>query len=89
MGRTLAINEVGVVESLELSVAQNECQSITLGNNHAAEGPAGANRELELSTRMKKAGRGPQCAEYQEPPPGPQKPSEACEESAYTCLQKH
>lgn len=42
MGRTLAINEVGVVESLELGVAQSQRQDITLGNNHAA----GAQQEL-------------------------------------------
>lgn len=33
-------------------MAKNECRSLTVGNNDAAGGPAGANQELELSTRM-------------------------------------
>lgn len=33
-------------------MAKNECQSNTLGNNDAAEGPAGASQELEFSPRM-------------------------------------
>lgn len=36
VGRTLAINEVGVVESLGLSMAENQCPYMTLENNHAA-----------------------------------------------------